>query len=189
MVGRGPSTGSATSRQPPEGASAERFGVGYDGLSVFAFWASLDRIEGALTAVANASVYAATVAIYRSVQEKEKQNNVELYEKVASIFGQAYVAKKVEISGRDAFWDAHNVVMLEDHRRAVFEFVSENSNSISSKFMMFSDLSKIEGAFSLNSVVRSIEGLGRKGAMLADISNVIPLSASRTDFMKYARAA
>lgn len=169
-------------------SSAKRFGVGYDGLSVFASWASLDNIEGAIASVANASVQAASIAIFRAVEERERQKNLELFDRVRSIFGTSVVAKTAELAGRDAQWQAHNVVSLGD-RRAVFEFVSENANSVSSKFMMFSDLHKVEGAFSLNSVVNSLDGIGKKGAMLGDVSNIIPLSAESSDYIRYAKAA
>lgn len=52
--------------------AAERFGVKYDGLSVFAAWASIEGIEGAIASVANASVAAAVNSIYKAAEEKEK---------------------------------------------------------------------------------------------------------------------
>ena len=122
------------------------------------------------------------------MDEKEKQRNVELYERVSSIFGAHAVAKKAELVGRDASWEAHNVVTLPGSRKAVFEFVSESQNSIASKFMMFSDLSRLEGAVSLNSVVKSLDRIGKKGSMLADVSNVLPITAAADEFIKYADA-
>jgi hypothetical protein len=169
-------------------SASERFGVGFDGLTVFATWASLDKIEGAISGVANASVQAAATAIFKAVEEKDKQKNSELFEKVRSIFGAPSVTRTAELKGRDAAWLAHNVVLLSDHRRAVFEFVSENTNSISSKFLMFSDLSKRKDEFSLNSVVRSVEKLGGKGTMLADVSNVLSVTDSAAEFIRYAKA-
>ena len=122
------------------------------------------------------------------MEEKEKQKNHELFERVRSIFGAAAVAKTAELKGRDAAWEAHNVVLLNDHRRAVFEFVSENTNSISSKFLMFSDLSKVKDEFSLNTVVKSVEKLGGKGAMLADVSNILDISSPEAEYIRYAKA-
>lgn len=169
--------------------AAHHFGVGYDGLSIFACWAALERIETAITSVANASAQAASSAIFRAMEEKHKQHNLEVFERVSSIFGIQFVAKSVDISGRDAAWEVHNVVTFPDRRRAVFEFVSESQNSIANKFMMFSDLSRVEDGLSLNSVVRNVERIGKKGAMLADVSNVLQLTADADDFKRYARAA
>jgi hypothetical protein len=170
--------------------ASEHFGVGFDGLSMFTQWASLEKLETAVAAVANASVQAATSAIFRAAEEKNKQKNQEVFERVREIFGAPIVDRVVEIAGRDAPWEAHNVVTFPNRHRAVFEFVSESQNSIANKFMMFSDLSNNEGAnLSLNSVVKSIQTIGKKGSMLADVSNVIEISAKPDEFKRYARAA
>jgi hypothetical protein len=53
---------------------------------------------------------------------------------------------------------------------------------------MFSDLSKRKDEFSLNSVVRNVQKLGGKGAMLADVSNVLSVTDSAAEFLRYAKA-
>jgi hypothetical protein len=170
--------------------AAEHFGVRYDGMSVFAQWVSVSKVETAIASVANASVQAATSAIFRAMEEKQKHRNLEVFERVSAIFGAQSVAKTADISGRDAAWEAHNVVTFPDRRRAIFEFVSESQNSIANKFMMFSDLSRAgDASLSRNSVVRSLQRIGKKGSMLADVSNVIELSANPDEFRRYARAA
>jgi hypothetical protein len=168
--------------------SVERFGVGFDGMSVFVLRASVDRMEGAIAAVANASVNATTAALFRAVEEKEKKKNSELFERVLQVFGERFVSKQEEVRGREVAWPAHNVVNLLNGRRAVFEYVNDNANSISSKFLMFSDLSKVEG-FSLNSVVKDVGTVGPKTRMLADVSNIIAFSSSDEEYRTFARAA
>jgi hypothetical protein len=49
---------------------------------------------------------------------------------------------------------------------------------------MFSDLSRKKDEFSLNSVVKSVEKLGGKGAVLADVSNILNISSSEADFIR-----
>jgi len=75
--------------------------------------------------VANASANAATAAIFRGMEEREKEESYEVFERVSSIFGVNAVAKQLERPGRDATWDAHNVVTFPNGHRAVFEFVKE----------------------------------------------------------------
>ena len=166
--------------------SAESFGVGYDGLSIFALWVSIDRIEGAIIAVANASVTAARNSIHKSIEEKEKKKNDELFERVARVFGIADVSKYEDVAGRDAVWPAHNVVTLANNRKAIFEYVSENQNSIASRFMMFSDLVKSPNNYSLNAVVRNINRIGAKGGMLADVSHVMQIEANDDEYRRRA---
>jgi len=169
--------------------AADRFGIGYDGASIFALWAPIDRLEGAIVAVSNASAHAAATAVLKAAEEKERATNHELYERVASIFGKHIVAKTFDIVGRNNTWSAHNVVTLDRGRLAVFEFVTNHSNSLSNKFMMFSDIVKVERPVSLNSVVKKIDSLGPKGNMLADVSNIVELSSPDQTFIEYAEAA
>jgi hypothetical protein len=171
-------------------AASSRYSVGYDGLSVFAFWASIDNVESAISLVATASVAAATAAIMRASEEKERRTHSELYERVTHIFGEAKVAKIMELTGRDATWTAHNVVRTNDEGHiAVFEFVSDSTLSVSSKFLMFSDLAKKKGKFSLNSVVSDISRVKGKTAMLADVSQILESNAPESDFIRYAEAS
>jgi hypothetical protein len=169
--------------------SVERFGVSFDGWNVFETWASLGRLESAIISVANASVQAATISIMKATEQKEKYINTELFEKIRAIFGANAVTKNQELTGRDSTWKAHNVVSLPNQKTAIFEFVSENQNSIANKFMMFSDLSKSENSYSLNSVVKNKTLLREKKAMLANVSNVIELAANKDVFCSYIKAA
>ena len=169
--------------------AADRFGVGYDGQSMFLLRAPMDQIEGAIATVANASVQAASFAILKADEDKDRRRNDEVYDRVRSIFGVAAVAKEAVIEGLRSTWDAHNVVALPHGRRAVFEFVTANANSISNRFMMFSDVSMRKEPISLNAVVKDAQALGPKGGLLADVSNVISLAAANDDFLRYARVA
>ena len=178
--------GAATFYDAAARKSVERFSVGYDGLSIFTVWTSLDNIEGAITSVANASVFAASSAIYRAVEEKEKKKNEELFAKVSRVFGRDNVVKVEDVSGRDAVWPAHNVVTLQNNRKVIFEYVTEHQNSIAPKFIMFSDLSKFENKYSLTSVVNNIERMSSKGAMLAEVSTIIQLVAEDQEFRRRA---
>jgi hypothetical protein len=170
--------------------AADQFGVGFDGMSIFKTWASLGRLDAAVMAVANASVQAATWAIMSASVEKERRDNAELYDRVREFFGDRAVSKREELGGRDAKWSAHNVVTLPNHRKAVFEFVTAHTNSISNKYMMFSDLARREeDAYSLNSVVKSIPHIGSKGALLADVSHLIELNSPKETYLRFAEAA
>lgn len=168
--------------------AAKRFAVNYDGMSIFVIRTSIENIKSAIIAVANASVAASSSAIFRSLEEREKTNTEELFNKVTRAFGSSAVFREQELLGRDTTWNAHNVVVVDD-RKIVFEYVTENQVSIASKFMMFSDLSKSSQSYSLNSVVSSIDRIGAKAAMLADVSFVMQLAANDDEYRRRANAA
>ena len=168
--------------------AAAWFGVGYDGASVFAASAPLERIEGVIVAVANASAMAVSRALYKALDAKERQSNTLVFDLVSEIFGRNNVTKQQELTGKNTVWPAHNVVTFNG-RKAVFEFVGDNGNAIASKFFMFSDLAQADKSPSLNSVVKSLESLSAKGKMLSDVSNVVSMNAAHNEFRRLALVA
>lgn len=166
--------------------SADRFGVGYDGLSIFAVWAPVENIESAIMSVANASITATNSAIFKAIDDKEKKKNDELFDRVVHIFGRSDVLKEAEVVGRDAKWDAHNVVVLSDRKKLIFEYITESQNSIAAKYMMFSDLSKSQFQYALTSVVSNVGNISRKGTMLAEVSTVMQIASNDDDYKRRA---
>jgi hypothetical protein len=167
--------------------ASEQFGVGYDGFSIFALKVPIGRLEGGIAAIANASVRAASAAILRASEEKERRQNDVVYDRILQVFDPRLVAKEADIRGARDVWGAHNVVMFPNGQKAVFEFVSEHRNSISSKFFMFSDISGSDDPVSLNAVVRDREAMPASGAMLEDVGNVIEMTANDNVFKRYAQ--
>ena len=166
--------------------AAGQFGVGYDGFSIFAVQIPVGRLEGGIAAIANASVRAASAAIMKAAEEKDRRQNDAVYDRIVTIFEPKLVAKSAEIRGARDVWPAHNVVMFPNGERAIFEFVSTHRNSISSKFLMFSDLAGTDAPLALNAVVLRRDALPASGAMLEDVGNVIELAANDNVFEQYA---
>jgi hypothetical protein len=169
------------------GKAADRYGVRFDGYSIFNLRTSIDRIEGAIVAVSNASVQAASAAILRSAENKDRNSNNDVFDRLMSIFSTHLLVRTADIKGQRDTWPAHNVVIFPTGQKAVFEFVNPHQNSISSKFLMFSDLLASGATLALNTVTEDISKLGSRGAMLSDVSNMIELSAEDAEFEKYAR--
>lgn len=168
---------------------AAEFGVGYDGGAIFVLWAPVDRIEAAIICVANASAQAAAEAVRLASEVRHKRQEDAVFEKVVRVFGGSSVARSYELSGRRSKWDAHNVVLLTNGRRAIFEPMSKQHVSVSSKFLMFSDLREANIGISLNAVVESIEALDAKAQMVGDVANILEVSAADDVFRKYSEAS
>ncbi len=165
--------------------AAKWFGIEYDGANLLARDVDISQVAGAVVAVANASAAAASRAATRAAEARDKSKNAEIFAILKDIFGGQHVNTKSDIKGRDAVWEAHNVVTLHG-KKAVFEYVSKSQVSIASKFMMFSDLVRLDEPPTLNAVVANTDDIGSKGAMLSDVSNVIELGADHGIYKKYA---
>jgi|GEM_PF-2458475 len=170
--------------------ACERFSTAYDGLNMFVLKTSVENMEAAIVAVANASVMAARDAFERATAEKSRRSNSDIFDRFIDVFGKERVSKVAELKGKHVSWDAHNVVSFNG-RTSVFEYVADHPNAISSKFMMFSDLRRNDDAqIILNAVVHDINQISQKGQLIADVaSNVVPFSATAKQFTKYAEAA
>lgn len=167
---------------------AAEFGVGYDGAAMFVLWAPIERIESAIICVANASVQAASDAVRLASEAHHKRQEDVVFERVSHVFGRQSVTRSHELHGKRSAWEAHNVVLL-DGRRAIFEPMSKHPNSVSSKFLMFSDLREAGNLVSLNAVVENTQALDAKAQMVGDVANIIEIAASDDVFRKYGMAS
>lgn len=168
---------------------AEEFGIAYDNRAMFVLWAPATRLEGAIVCVANASAQAASDAVRHASEVQVKRQAEAVFDRVKRVFGERIVSRSVEIRGRRTAWEAHNVVVFPNAHRAIFEPMTKNANSVSSKFLMFSDLQESGLDLSLNAVVESIGSLDAKAQMVGDVANIIELKSSDEVYRKYGVAA
>lgn len=170
--------------------ACERFGTSYDGLSMFVLKAPIDRIEAAIAAVANSSAVAARDAVERATIEKSSRTNAELFDRFLDFFGEKNVTKTAEIKGKSVTWDAHNVVHFRG-ATSIFEYVADHPTSISSKFMMFSDLhNNSDTPLILNAVLEDVVEVSEKARLIKTVTNnFVPFKASKEQFLQFARAA
>ena len=156
---------------------------------MFALWVPGSRLEAAITCVANASNRASSEAILQAVDAKSRRQNEKIFDRVRSVFGDRSVARTADIAGKHAHWEAHNVVLFPNRHRAVFEHMTAHTNSISTKYLMFSDIKSADQDISLNVMIRDIAALDEKGLMVGDIANILSLSSSDEQIREYAKAS
>lgn len=167
---------------------SEDYGVSFDGASVFTLELSLDLIESGLTCIANASAQAAQLALLKCEESKNTSKDDRIYDRVARIFGPRHVARQQTLKGLHADWEAANVVQIDSHF-AVFEHMTSHANSISSKFLKFTDIKSASLSISLNAMVSDIQKLDVKAQMIGDVANIIDLNAKDEDIIRFASAA
>ena len=171
------------------GRVADEFGVKFDGHSVFVAWVSSSKIESALISVANASNKACSEAIRHAEDAKGRRQNERIFAKIRDVFGERSVARSADIRGRHAHWEAHNVVVLSNHKKAVFEPMTSHANSVSSKFLMFTDIKAADQGVSLNVVVRNVGILDEKAQIIGDFANILSVDSSDEEYRLFAEAA
>lgn len=169
---------------------AEEFGVQFDNSAMFALWVPLGRLEAAIVCVANASAQAAADAIRHVSEQQSRRQSALVFDRVSEIFfGSRRVVRSTEVRGKRTAWKAHNVVLFSDAHRAIFEPMTMNANSISSKFIMLSDLREAGEALSLNVVVEDIKSMDPKAQIVGDVANLIDLKVADEVFRQFGAVA
>ena len=168
---------------------AKAYGVKFDGQSIFALMVPEDRLDAGIVAVSNASANAAVEAI-RSESERKFETKEDLvFDRLCRIFNDLKVVRKMEIAGEHASWEAHNVVRLQgSDRAAIFEVMTQNSLSVASKYLMFSDL-RSKPNLILNAVVSDPDKLDSKGRMIDDVATIVRIDAADATFRRLAAFA
>ena len=168
---------------------AQAFGVEFDGHSIFALQVAMSRLESAIVCIANASNQAAQDAVRLSSEAHSHRKSEQIFERISTIFGPKVVAKSRHVDGRHVAWEAHNVVAMPNGNTAVFEYMTSHANSVSSRFLMFSDIRMLDQKISLNVVVQNARSLDAKGQMIGDVANIIEFNAADQEFIQFASAA
>jgi hypothetical protein len=149
----------------------------------------MDRLDAAIVCVANASSQAAQESVRAASEVYTQKKDNQLFDRVSAIFGAKSVARMRLVSGRHVQWRAKNVVSASNGQLAIFEYMTTHVHSVSSTFLMFSDIRQSEEKISLNVVVQDISKLDSKGQMIGDVANIVSMSASDEQFRRYAIAA
>jgi hypothetical protein len=156
---------------------AAKRGLKFDGHTIHIEDVAEGMLVAAVIAVANASAAAAHAAIANDGERREEMRKNIIFQKVRLAFPDANVSRVLDVAGVRATWTAHNVVHLRNDRLAIFEPVTGHQNSISSKFLMFSDLLQ-RGSLSLNAVFSDPRKLSPKAQMLKEVANVVGVEDS-----------
>lgn len=153
-------------------AEARKRGLIYDNGALMVRGVARGMLPAAIVAIANGSACAAHAAVRNDSERREEAQNDAVYEKVRQAFPTANVHRRLELSGGRATWGVHNVALLPNDRKAIFEPVSQHVGSVSAKFIMFSDLASREELV-LNAVFSNPRGLDAKAQMLSEVANII----------------
>jgi hypothetical protein len=168
---------------------AKSYGINFDGNAIFALRVPEDQLDSGIVAVSNASVRAAAESIRAESERKREVRVDQVFERLSRVFPDAEVIRKFEIQGEHASWEAHNVVRFSGaNNLAIFEYMSHHAQSVSAKFLMFSDL-KRKPNLMLNAVVSDPDKLDSKGRMIDDVATIVRVDAADETFRRLAAVA
>lgn len=168
---------------------AERSGVGFDEHAFFAVQVDLERLPGAIAAIASCSVEAVTTAVMKAAERAGTGMARLLVEKLEAAFGPDNVKKNQIIAGDSGHdWPVPAMVYTASGR-IVFDVATKSPISISTVATKMDDLSRLKFAPRRVVMVRSTEELGSYLGVLAHHASVIETSANENHLIRLTGAA
>lgn len=170
---------------------ADANGVGFDSDAFFVVRATRSQLPGAVATVANCSLQATLRASERLAREREHDAAEELVERLGHIFRPENVTWAAEVFGASTTpWEVTALVRPPHSPLAtIFEPVANHRTSISKVATIFNDLSRLDRAPHLVSVVHNKEAFGTLLGVLSQASHVINDNVPDRTFLKLAKAA
>lgn len=165
---------------------AEQAGVGFDQHSFFVIEVPKDQLVGAVSTIANCSQEAVTVAYYKSLEKKAAAESVNLYDKLVRIFPQNAVSKDAEIVGSSQTPYSVDAIVKIGSSMTVFDIAVPFHASVSSVFMKYQDLARLDLPPKRVIVVRKKEPFKTYLGVLSQAGNVIETNVPDSTYQRLA---
>jgi hypothetical protein len=167
---------------------AERYGIGFDGVSFAVDGVDAGQLPAAIGAVSSASVEAATFVDYRLADQKLVDASIRLYERLVSLFTMEAVKRDVRMVGASATaWNfAASVATSSKRVVTLFEPVTNHHTSVAHATMKFRDIGLLENPPGRVSVVRNKKAFGTYLGVLTQTSSVIEDTVSNAALLRLA---
>ena len=67
--------------------------------------------------------------------------------------------------------------------------MTSHPNSVSSRFLMFSDIKSADEDISLNAVVRDLSSVDEKAQIIGNVANIVAFDATDEELKRFAKAS
>jgi hypothetical protein len=168
---------------------AERSGVGFDEHAFFAVQVDLERLPGAISAIASCSLEAVTTALVRLSEKASAGMSRILVEKLEATFGPERVKRDETLSGDSGHDWTVAATVQSGAGRVVFDVATKSPISIATVAIKMDDISRLKSAPRRFVMVRSTEELGSYLGVLAHHASVIEPTANENYLIKLVGAA
>ena len=122
------------------GAAARRYGVSFDGVSMFTIDSPREELVFAVTAVANASKAAVEATAFRIAERAAGASRELLHIRLERLFGKHAETKKVTARGASNDEWEFDAAVRQEGRLILFEAINPHAGSVSSAVAKFVDI-------------------------------------------------
>lgn len=167
----------------------ERYGAVFDGGSMIYLRVSAGKLRGAIVAMANLMKEVVDETIERSINQKARQIDLELWDKLDQAFGGSSVVRKAHLFGESTASHEFTAVVQTGKGLVAFDTFSAQGNSINSVYAKMSDVGRIDAPPKGIAVTRRLSDIGPKLNLIASVAQVVQINIETGSLQELALAA
>ena len=166
-----------------------RYGASFDSVSMFYLRVSHDRLRGAIIAMANLMKEVVDETIQRSINQKAKEIDHELWDKLDRTFAGYEVKRRAQLLGESTARHQFSALLNTEKGFVVFDTFNAQASSINSIYVKMSDISRVEAPPKGIAVTKRRSEIGPKLNLIASVAQVVEIGIVAHDLRKLALAA
>lgn len=167
----------------------ERYGATFDGGSMIYLRVSAGRLRGAIIAMANLMKEVVDVTIERSIDQKARQIDLELWGKLDQAFGSGTIERRAHLSGESTAVHVFSAAVQTEKGLVVFDSFSAQVHSVNSVYVKMADIGRGEMPPKGIAVTKRLSDIGPKLNLITSVAQVIEISVEPSSLRLLALAA
>lgn len=166
-----------------------KYGANFDKVAMFFLRVSADRLRGAIIAMANLMKEVVDETVQRSISQKAKQIDFELWDKLERTFSGIEVERRAHLMGESTADHEFSALLKTDRGPVVFDTFTAQGNSVNSVYVKMSDIGRSEHPPRGIAVTRRTAEIGPKLNLLTSVAQVVEIGIDEQDLRRLALAA
>ncbi|MES2845901.1 MAG: hypothetical protein V4747_12800 [Pseudomonadota bacterium] len=167
----------------------ERYGASFDGAAMLYFRVSSGRLRGAIVAMANLMKEVVDETVHRSINQKARQIDHELWDKLERTFVGCEVVRRAHFLGESTADHQFSAILTTDRGLVAFDTFTAQGNSINSVYTKMADIGRNENPPKGIAVTRRMSDIGPKLNLVTSVAQVVEIGIQPQDLHRLALAA
>lgn len=167
----------------------ERYGAQFDGGSMLYLRVSAGRLRGAIVAMANLMKEVVDETIHRSINQKARQIDLELWDKLERTFKGYDLERRAHLLGESTALHEFSALLKTEKGLVVFDTFNAHGTSINSVYVKMADIGRNEAPPKGIAVTKRMSDIGPKLNLITSVAQVVELNIESQDLEKLALAA
>lgn len=168
---------------------SQRYGATFDGESMFYLRVGPNRLRGAIIAMANLVKEVVDETVLRSINQKARQIDLELWDKLDRAFPGHKLERKAHFMGESTALHEFTAMLTTENGAVLFDTFSAQGNSINSVYVKMADVQRGESPPKGVAVTKQMASIGPKLNLITSVAQVVEIDLGIGDLQKIALAA